>query len=52
MKTRRFHSVATSPGIAIGRAHRLHNRGAPFARTWIRDLEVADEVLRFRSAIA
>ncbi|HPM41851.1 MAG TPA: phosphoenolpyruvate-utilizing N-terminal domain-containing protein, partial [bacterium] len=52
MKTRRFHSVATSPGIAIGRAHRLHNRGAPFARTWIRDLEVSDEVLRFRSAIA
>ena len=51
MKTRRFHSSATSPGIAIGRAYRLHNRGAPFARVWIRDLEVSDEVLRFRAAM-
>jgi len=52
MKTRRFHSSATSPGIAIGRAHRLHNRGAPFARVWIRDAEVAEETARFKAAIA
>lgn len=51
MKTRRFYSSATSPGIAIGHAHRLHNRGAPFARTWIRDSEIDDETLRFRNAI-
>lgn len=48
---RRFHSSATSPGIAIGRAHRLHNRGAPFTRTWIKDQDVPDEIVRFRNAI-
>lgn len=51
MKTRRFHSSATSPGIAIGRAHHLHNRGTPFARTWIKDQDVPDEIVRFRNAI-
>lgn len=51
MKTRRFQSSATSPGIAIGRAHRIHNRGTPFVRTWIKDQDVGDEVFRFRNAI-
>ena len=51
MKTRRFHSAATSPGIAIGRAHRVLNRGAPSLRTWIKDLDVDFEVQRFREAI-
>ncbi len=51
MKTRRFHSHATSPGIAIGRAYRVHNRGTPSLRTWIRDGDVEGEVLRFREAV-
>ncbi len=51
MKTRRFHSAATSPGIAIGRAHRVLNRGTPSLRTWIKDLDVDLEVGRFRDAI-
>lgn len=51
MKPRRFHSNATSPGIAIGQAHRLQHRGTPFIRTWIKDRNVNDEVSRFRTAI-
>ena len=51
MKTRRFHSSATSPGIAIGKAHRVHKRGIPFHRTWIRDQDVEGEIQRFRQAI-
>ena len=52
MKTRRFTSLATSPGIAIGQAHRLLARGqVTFARTWIRNQEVEDEVERFKEAI-
>jgi len=51
MKTRRFHSAATSPGIAIGHAHRVLNRGTPSLRTWIKDLDVDLEVGRFRNAI-
>lgn len=48
---RRFHSNATSPGIVIGRAHCMDNRGSPFARTWIRDGDVEEETLRFRQAV-
>ncbi|MFH0800680.1 MAG: phosphoenolpyruvate--protein phosphotransferase [Pseudomonadota bacterium] len=51
MKTRRFHSSATSPGIAIGKAHRLHNRGVAFIRTWVKDQDVDDEISRFKSAV-
>ncbi len=51
MKTRRFHSHATSPGIAIGRAHHLENRGSAFARTWIKDADVEEETGRFRTAV-
>ncbi len=51
MKTRRFRSTATSPGIAIGKIYRLHNRGAAFMRTWIREQDVDGEILRFRTAI-
>lgn len=51
MKTRRFHSQATSPGIVIGRAYRMDNRGSPFVRTWIREHDVDDELLRFRAAV-
>jgi phosphotransferase system enzyme I (PtsI) len=48
---RRFHSHATSPGIVIGRAYRLDNRGSAFARTWIRDADIEEEVLRFRNSV-
>ncbi len=51
MKTRRFHSHATSPGIVIGRAYRLEHRGSPFARTWIKDADVEQEVERFKSSV-
>lgn len=29
----------------------MDNRGSPFARTWIRDADVEDEVLRFRQSV-
>jgi phosphotransferase system enzyme I (PtsI) len=29
----------------------MDNRGSPFARTWIRDADVEDEVLRFRNSV-
>jgi len=48
---RRFHSHATSPGIVIGRAYRMDNRGSPFARTWIRDADIEEEILRFRQSV-
>ncbi|MBN1282300.1 MAG: phosphoenolpyruvate--protein phosphotransferase [Proteobacteria bacterium] len=51
MKTRRFHSHATSPGIVIGRAHRIEHRGSPFARTWIKDADVEQEIDRFKSSV-
>lgn len=51
MRNRRFHSEATSPGIAIGRAYRFHNKGAPFLRTWIKDQDVDDEIKKFKEAI-
>lgn len=51
MKTRRFHSSATSPGIAIGKVFHIHTRGFLFTRTWVRDLDIEDEVSRFRGAI-
>lgn len=51
MKTRRFHSSATSPGIAIGKVFHIHTRGSLFTRTWVRDKDIEDEVSRFRSAI-
>ena len=51
MKTRRFHTHATSPGIVIGRAHRMENRGSAFARTWIKDADVNDETARFKSSV-
>lgn len=51
MKMRRFHSHATSPGIAIGKAHRMESRGSAFGRTWIKDFDVEDEVERFRTAV-
>lgn len=51
MKTRRFHSSATSPGIALGAAFHLVQRGAPFVRTWIKDMDVIAEIARFRLAI-
>lgn len=51
MKTRRFHSNATSPGIAIGCAFHLHNRGTPFVRTWIKDRDIENESIRFRQSI-
>ncbi len=51
MKMRRFHSHATSPGIVIGRAYRMDNRGSPFARTWIRDQDVEEEILKFRQSV-
>ncbi len=52
MKTRRFTSLATSPGIAIGIAHRLRQHGrTSTVRTWIRDAEVDVEIERFRTAV-
>lgn len=52
MKTRRFTSIATSPGIAIGRVHRIRRPTAgAFARSWIQDKDVESELERFRLAI-
>ncbi len=51
MRMRRFHSHATSPGIAIGRAHCMESRGSSFARSWIKDSDVEDEVSRFRTSV-
>lgn len=52
MKTRRFTSVATSPGIAIGQVHRIRRPTAgSFTRLWIQDKDVELEVERFRQAI-
>lgn len=52
MKTRRFQSHATSPGIAIGRAHHLSHHGIAFVKTWIRDKDVDSETSRFKEAVA
>jgi len=51
MKTRRFRSHATSPGIAIGSAYKLHSQSATCVRSWIKDQDVGEETLRFREAI-
>jgi len=51
MKTRRFRSNATSPGIAIGKAYRLHTKGASCVRFWIKNIEVDDEVLRLKNSL-
>jgi phosphotransferase system enzyme I (PtsI) len=52
MKTRRFTSLATSPGIAIGQAFHLRSSGpAAIVRTWVRDQEVDVEIERFKDAI-
>jgi len=51
MKTRRFQSHATSPGIAIGRAHRLAHHGIAFVKTWVRDQDVEAEISRFKEAV-
>lgn len=52
MKTRRFTSLATSPGIAIGQAYHLRSYGqATPVRTWIRDQEIDIEIERFKEAI-
>ncbi len=52
MKTRRFQSHATSPGIAIGQAHRLAHHGIAFIKTWIRDQDVEAEISRFKEAVS
>ena len=52
MKTRRFQSHATSPGIAIGKAHHLKHHGVSFVRMWIRNQDVDAEVHRFKEAVA
>lgn len=52
MKTRRFQSHATSPGIAVGRAHRLAHHGVAFVKTWIRDQDVESEIVRFKEAVS
>jgi phosphotransferase system enzyme I (PtsI) len=52
MKTRRFQSHATSPGIAIGIAHHLRHHGITFAKYWIPDKDVEAEVSRFRESVA
>ena len=52
MKTRKFTSHATSPGIAIGQVY--HHRYAgktPVTRTWIRDSEADNEAKRFTDAV-
>lgn len=51
MKTRRFTSSATSPGIAIGLAKRVHTHGATFVKTWIKDQDTESEVAKFRTAV-
>jgi phosphotransferase system enzyme I (PtsI) len=49
---RRFTSVATSPGIAIGQVYRIRRPTAgSFTRLWIQDKDVEREVERFRQAI-
>lgn len=47
---RRFHCHATSPGIAIGRIHRLRKR-LVIPHFWIQDRSVEKEVKRFRLAV-
>ncbi|MFH1873655.1 MAG: phosphoenolpyruvate--protein phosphotransferase [Pseudomonadota bacterium] len=51
MKTRRFQSHATSPGIAIGKALHLRHHGNIFIKTWIRDQDVDPEINRFKKAV-
>lgn len=51
MKTRRFRSNATSPGIAIGKAYRLPSRGVTYVRYWIKNQEVEKEVQRLKNAL-
>ena len=52
MKTRRFTSHATSPGIAIGQVYRHRYSGkTPVTRTWIRDIEIDQEAKRFTDAV-
>ncbi len=51
MKTRKFRSVATSPGIAIGKAFRLQSRSIPYIRYWIKNQSVEEEVIRFKNSL-
>ncbi len=51
MKTRRFQSNATSPGIAIGKALHLRHHGNIIVKTWIRDQDVETEIVRFKKAV-
>lgn len=51
MKSRRFHSAATSPGIAIGCAIRTLHRNDSFLRAWVREQDADEEVARFKIAV-
>ncbi|PIU56017.1 MAG: phosphoenolpyruvate--protein phosphotransferase [Deltaproteobacteria bacterium CG07_land_8_20_14_0_80_38_7] len=51
MKTRRFKSSATTPGIAIGRAYFLKLHRKPFIKAWIRDKDIEIETKRFKKAV-
>lgn len=51
MKTRRFRSNATSPGIAIGKARRLQIQSSSYIRYWIKNQDVDNEVRRLKIAL-
>jgi len=51
LKTRRFRSNATSPGIAIGRVVKLQGRASTYIRYWMKNSDIEDEVNRLRVAI-
>src|SRR3989338_1590687 len=51
MKSRRYHSHATSPGIAIGPAYCLKRTTPNLPRYWILDRDVEQEVQRFVAAL-
>jgi phosphotransferase system enzyme I (PtsI) len=48
---KRFRSNATSPGIAIGKAFKLKGKGTSYARYWIKNRDIEDEVERLRTAL-
>lgn len=51
MKTRRFRSNATSPGIGIGKVVKLQGHTSTYIRYWVKNSDVEDEVNRLRIAI-
>ncbi len=51
MKTRRFQTTATSPGIAIGKTYCIKHERNNYSRYWIKNSDIELEITRLKDAI-